>query len=66
MGRERSSNCDHGLDLLTRLVRYNVFMSNAENLGFACRSPLLPPSVLILPVNPHQQNRSSASCAQSL
>lgn len=31
-------------------------MSNAVNLGFAWRSPLLPPSVLMLPGNPHQQN----------
>lgn len=31
-------------------------MSNAVNLvGFAWRSPLLPPNVLMLPVNPHQR-----------
>lgn len=46
---------------LTRLVLYRLFISNAENLGFAFRSPLLPPIVLILPENLHQQNSLSLS-----
>jgi len=40
-------------DALTRLFLYMRFISNAVNLGLAFRSPLLPPSVLMLPIDPH-------------
>lgn len=39
--------------ILTRLFLYMRFISNAVNLGLAFRSPLLPPSVLMLPIDPH-------------
>lgn len=36
-----------------RLFLYIRFISSAENLGLAFRSPLLPPLVFMLPVDPH-------------
>lgn len=38
-------------------------MSNAANLGFAFRSPLVPPNAFMLVENLHQRKSVEASCA---
>lgn len=51
---------------LTRLFLYIRFISSAENLGLAFRSPLLPPSVLMLPIDPHQRQLAPRAPSTSL
>lgn len=40
-----------------------MLMSNAANLGFAFRSPLVPPNAFMLVENLHQRKSVEASCA---
>lgn len=43
-----------------RLVLYSLLISNAANLGFAFRSPLVPPNAFMLPENLHQRKSVEA------
>lgn len=54
------------LQQLTRLFLYIRFISSAENLGLAFRSPLLPPSVLMLPIDRSSLALTCPSCTKHL